>query len=247
MEFFKRHRELSILRDGKIPYTLWQGVVSQIPLIRVLPTRVKARLRVLASLLLQEKIFTGAAGMEIKPEMLVTIAAQACLPILELGLEAYSGWRQVIVYPDAFQVDRNITDENGVVHRQSSALSGEAWLEGPLILSWQDVRRDSFHSSPGRNVVIHEFAHKLDMLNGRANGMPPLSPGMPIEAWTRALSEAYETLLSQSHHDSCINPYAATNPAEFFAVACEYYFTAAQVLKRSCPAVYEQLRLYFRH
>ncbi len=243
---FKRKKTASDIRDSKIPYILWKEVTSKIPLIRALPAGVRAQLRILGGLLLQEKTVVGAGGLEVRPEMLVAIAAQASLPILNLGLGAYAGWRQIIIYPDAFIVDRDTTDEHGIVHQGASTLSGEAWLDGPLILSWKDVQRDSFNLSPGRNVVIHEFAHKLDMLNGRANGMPPLASGMPIKTWTKALSRAFETLQSQHQRNSCINPYAATNPAEFFAVACEYFFTAPKILHHHCPEVYEQLRLYFR-
>ncbi len=246
MSLFSRKNTLKLLQNHKIPFSLWCEVIAQLPLIRPLSSSHKARLRILASNLLQDKDFTGAAGQEVTPEMRVCISAQACLPILKLGLNSYQGWQQVIIYPGAFRVERNVTDEYGVVHRQSNALSGEAWSQGPLILSWDDVQRDSFTLTPGHNVVIHEFAHKLDMLNGRANGMPPLHPDMPISSWTQALSEAYATLVAQQAQDSCINPYAATNPAEFFAVACEYFFTAPDILQQHCPKVYKQLHAYFR-
>jgi len=163
-------------------------------------------------------------------------------------LNAYDGWVEIVVYPGAFRVRREAVDEFGIVHEEARALSGESWGRGPVILSWEDVQRDSFTPQPGRNVVIHEFAHKLDMQNGRANGMPPLPPGMPVEEWTAALSEAYARLQQHlaDNQRPAIDPYAATDPAEFFAVVCEYFFTDPQTLRTHCSAVYEQLRGYFR-
>jgi len=183
----------------------------------------------------------------IDDEIRITIAAQACLEILELGLDAFAGWLEIIVYPGAFRVTQETLDDAGVVHQQDNSLSGESWSRGPVILSWQDVQEDSFSLRPGHNVVLHEFAHKLDMLNQRANGMPPLHPDMPIKAWTEALSQAYENLQQRlENHQPTINAYAATNPAEFFAVICEYFFTAPDILWQHCPDVYQQLKAWFK-
>ena len=151
-----------------------------------------------------------------------------------------------MIYPGAFRVNRDMQDEYGLVHQDENVLSGEAWVQGPVILSWEDVERDSFSLQPGQHVVLHEFAHKLDMLNGRANGMPPLHPNMAISEWTESLSEAYALLVSRvENRQNRLNSYAATNPAEFFAVMCEYFFTAPGLLKQRYPEVYEQLKAYF--
>ena len=241
-------REAWQLRRRPIPDALWFDVTARLPLLAQYNAVEKARLRVLATLFLQRKSFTGARGIEVTPEMALIVAAQACALILELGIDSFDGWHSVIIYPDAFVVEHEQTDEFGLVHEQHRTLSGESWSQGPVILSWDDVERDSFTLRRGHNVVLHEFAHKLDMLNGRANGMPPLHPEMPIEAWTKALSQAYQHLLTrlQHHHPSAIDPYAATNPAEFFAVICEYFFTDPHTLHSHCPAVYDQLKAYFR-
>ena len=190
----------------------------------------------------------GAKDLEINNAMKLTIASQACLQILNLGIDAFNGWVEIIIYPGAFKVNRAITSADGLVHQQNNSLSGEAWNRGPLILSWDDVAYESYSLQPGRNVVIHEFAHKLDMLNGRANGMPPLHPNMPIEAWSQTLSLAYELLNEkiENFQHSYINPYASTNPGEFFAVISEYFFTAPSILFQYCPDVYEQLKQYYR-
>ncbi len=248
MKLFSRYHTLRILHQHPIADADWFAVTRRIHLFDALSANEKARLRELSTLFLHAKDFTGVQGQEITPEIRISIAAQACLEILELGLDAYDGWVEIIVYPGAFRVQREASDEFGIVHEEDHALSGESWGQGPVILSWDDVQRDSFNPQPGRNVVIHEFAHKLDMLNGRANGMPPLHPEMSIEAWTSALGEAYTHLQQhlEHHHRSAIDPYAATNPAEFFAVVCEYFFTDPQTLRTYCRDVYDQLHIYFR-
>jgi len=248
MRLFPRYRALRLLRRHAIPDAAWFDVSRRMPLLQPLTAIDKARLRQLATGFLHAKRFSGAQGLAINDEIRIAVAALACLPILELGLDVYDGWVEIIVYPGAFRRQREAADELGVVHEEDRALSGEAWGKGPLILSWEDVRRDSFTAYPGRNVVIHEFAHKLDMLNGRANGMPPLHPEMRIAAWTEALSQAYAQLrthLEQQQHPH-IDAYAATDPAEFFAVVCEYFFTDPETLHRHCAPVYGQLQRYFR-
>jgi len=248
MNFIKRYFTKRILRQHGIPFSTWHRVTSKIPLIARRTNKEKARLRLLSTLFLHKKSFTGAHGLEVTLDMGITIAAQACLEILYLGLNAFDGWVEIILYPSAFIVNRDITDENGVVHQQTNGLSGESWDRGPVILSWQDVEQDSYTSHQGHNVVIHEFAHKLDMLSGRADGQPPLTHDMSLEEWSNTLREGHAKLVSQIeyHQHSYINNYAATNPAEFFAVSCEYFFTAPQLLKKQCPAVYEQLKSYFK-
>jgi len=180
--------------------------------------------------------------------MAVTIAAQACLLVLKLGLDDFDGWNDVIIYPGAFKVARNSVDEVGLVSLQSRSLSGESWLRGPVILSWDDVARDLASPHAGHSVVVHEFAHKLDMCNGRANGMPPLHSDMVRADWTQAFADAFEHLQQSiaHHHRSAINDYAATDPAEFFAVVSELFFTAPQILRAEYPPVYDQLVLFYR-
>ncbi len=207
----------------------------------------KARLRQLATLFIRSKTFTGAHGFQITDEMIVIIAAQAALPILKLGLDYYSGWVEVIVYPGAFRTNHDNVGPSGLISNESHALSGESWLRGPVILSWQDVEHDLHPHYPGHNVVIHEFAHKLDMLNGSADGLPPLHPRMKIKQWADVLSSAYDVLRQQvaHHHRTRIDAYAATTPAEFFAVVSEYFFAAPDILKQHCPNVYQQLAQFY--
>lgn len=207
-----------------------------------------AHLRELATWFLHSKAINGAQGFEVTLEMRVAVAAQACLLILNLDIDYFDNWVEVVLYPGAFRVNHEQRDAIGLVHNGSNVLSGEAWLRGPVILSWDDVERDTYQLQPGRNVVLHEFAHKLDGYNGVANGLPPLRQGMSRKSWAGDFSAAYDTLCMQvdAGETPFINPYAATNPAEFFAVACEYFFTAPEILKNYCPAVHSQMAQLYR-
>jgi len=237
-----------ILHRNPIPRHIWHSVTRQIVVLRELDAVQMAHLRELATWFLHSKSINGVQGLDVTLSMRVTVAAQACLLILNLDIDYFDNWVEVILYPGAFRVTHDQVDEYGLVHHDTSALNGEAWLRGPVILSWPEVERDSYQSHPGHNLVLHEFAHKLDGLNGVANGMPPLRRGMSRKRWTEDLSDAYAALKHNlaSARRACINPYAATNPAEFFAVLSEYFFTAPEVLKASCPQAYRQLVLFYR-
>ena len=248
MRWLKRLYVAWLLRRHQIPDALWRDVADKIVLIRDLSAADRARLRKLATLFLYQKRFSGARGFEVSAEKNLIIALQAVLPILELGMDAYLGWSEVIVYPGAFRVTHEQQDASGVVHMQERVLSGESWSHGPVILSWSEIEEDMLHPVSGRNVVIHEFAHKLDALNGRTNGMPPLHPDMEVSEWSEILSSAYSRLQQSLDADgrASIDAYAATAPAEFFAVISEYFFTAPQTLLDAYPRVYEQMSRYYR-
>lgn len=236
------------VRKHAIADRLWLDVTHRLPALDGLSATERARLRTLATLLLADKAMTGAGGMKLTPEIEVTIAAQACLPILQLGPDWYDDWHEVIVYPDSFVVEHEEVDEAGLVHERRRMLGGEAWGRGPVILSWADARPGAPGHGEGSNVIIHEFAHKLDMRNGQANGMPPLHGGMQREAWTAAFTEAWNRLHERlaRHERTRIDPYAAESPAEFFAVLSEHFFVAPWILTDRCPAVYDQLRQFYR-
>jgi len=237
-----------ILKKHKIPEKLWRNTIRQLPVLAHLDSEELNHLKIVSTLFLQAKAFTAVQGFKLNDEKRLIIAAQACLPILNLDLDYYDGWVEIVIYPEAFVVNRDITNEAGLISNETRALSGEAWSRGPVILSWADIEKDSFTLRPGHNVIIHEFSHKLDMLNGRANGMPPLHPNMHRQEWTDSLSQAYALLVKnlEYNHHHYINEYAAINPAEFFAVVSEYFFTAPEVLKEHRPAVYEQLVLFYK-
>jgi Mlc titration factor MtfA (ptsG expression regulator) len=202
------------------------------------------RLKSLAEAFLAEKEFSTAGGLELSDEICVAIAAQGCLPILNLGLAAYRDWIGIVVYPDEFVVARQIEDESGVVHEYADVLSGEAWQGGPLLVSWRDVQM----AGDGYNVVIHEFAHKLDMLNGEADGMPALHSGIREAEWATVFQAAYDDFCRRVDHarETDIDPYASDDPAEFFAVLSECFFERPDVVNSEYPALYELLRRYYR-
>ncbi len=237
-----------ILQRNPIPHAVWRKVTRQLAVLRGLDAVEMAHLREHATWFLHSKAINGAQGLTVTMSMRVAVAAQACLLILNLDIDYFDNWVEVILYPGAFRVDREQMDVYGLVHNEANILSGESWLRGPVILSWDDVERDSFHSYPGRNVVLHEFAHKLDGLSGATNGMPPLRRGMSRKGWSEALSASYGELCRQVETGEAvmINSYAATNPAEFFAVVSEYFFTAPDILKNCCPEVHKQLTLFYK-
>ncbi len=223
----------------------WQAVM-ELPLFDGLDDTERAQLRELAIQLLADKTFSGAGGAEVDDGMATAIAAFAALPVLNLGYDWYEGWREIVVYPGEYVYDGEQMDEDGVVHQVRHVRSGEAMAGGPMVLSWQDVE----HSGQGEgfNVVIHEFAHKLDMKNGDANGRPPLHSGMSPADWARDFQSAYDDLCRRvdGGEETAIDPYATESPAEFFAVLTEYFFEAPDVLQQEYPVVYAQLAQFYR-
>ena len=243
-----RWRKQQRLRHNRIPIALWERVVEDALAHFRLDHQELHRLRELASLFQLRKEFTGAGGQELDAYMRAVIAAEACLLVLNLDLDWYDGWLEIIVYPDSFVIDRDVQDEIGLVHKQRAVLGGEAWGRGPLILAWGDTLPGARPHGPGSNVILHEFAHKLDMLNGAANGMPPLHAGMDRHAWTRIFTRAYSELKTQlmRNQRTRIDPYGAENPAEFFAVVSEEFFELPARLHTWYPDLYTQLSLFYR-
>jgi hypothetical protein len=247
-ERLRRARLQHVLWRARIPWHLWQAGTRDARALAHLDRRELHRLRRLASLFLHEKTVSGAQGLVVDEVMRVQIATQACLLILNLDLTYFRGWVEIILYPDTFLVDREEYDDTGVVHQAHRALAGESWHRGPVILSWSDARPGADPHGPDSNVILHEFAHKLDMLNGSANGMPALHRDMNRAQWTEAFTRAYDHLCHQvdRHHHTPIDPYATENPAEFFAVTTEVFFQEPARLHAAYPDVYRQLSLYFR-
>ena len=229
-----------------LPEDLWQEAVEGSDLLASLAPGDARRLREQAGAFLARKSLEPVQGLELAPGDGALIAALACLPVLELGLDAYDGWRSVVVYPGGFLARGHDVDEAGVVHEFAEPRSGEAWHAGPVILSLEDIHASA--ALDGYNVVLHEMAHKLDMLDGDANGRPPLHPGMSAKAWFRAFDAAFADV--NAHLDAGREPpvdeYAGETPAEFFAVVSEYFFELPGVLAEAYPAVHEQLAAFYR-
>ena len=248
MNWFKRQGVRYILRHHPIDFELWEKALQENAVFQGLSSVDKAHLRELTTLFLYHKTLTAVQGFKLTADMAVSLAALACLPILKLGLAYYDGWTEIIIYPGIFRVKREQINSEGLIVQEERALSGEAWLRGPVILAWEEIKTDLLNPKVGHSVVIHELAHKIDMLNGSANGMPPLHMNMERQDWTRVLSHAFENLTRDlsHHHRPHINAYASTSPAEFFAVVSEYFFILPGKLQHHYPAVYEQLVLFYR-
>jgi MtfA peptidase len=237
-----------IQRAFPIPQRLWEDVTREVVILKGLDASQLARLRELTTWFLHSKAISGAQGLDVTMRMRIIVAAQACLLILNLETDYFESWVEVILYPGAFRVQHEQVDEYGIVHAEARALSGRSWLQGPVILSWEDVEQDACRPMPGHNVVIHEFAHKLDGLNGVLNGMPPLHLEMSLQSWAHDFSVSYYEMNRQVEEggSTLINPYALSSPAEFFAVLSEYFFTAPEIVERELPAVYGQLAQFYR-
>jgi Mlc titration factor MtfA (ptsG expression regulator) len=249
-------------RSRPIDPGLWAEATSGWLFMRGLPGEANQRLKAISERFLATKHFSGTHGLEVDTRMQVEIAAQACILVLELGAEWYEGWSEVIVYPSQFAPEREVVDEDGVVHLTNDPMAGEAWLGGPVVLSYEDVALtgDEAQRVPGYNVVIHEFAHKLDMRNGDPNGFPPLHGGMDAGLWKAAFASAYRDFCArvdaadrlpeeraQAALDALpLDPYASESAGEFFAVGSEAFFETPELLQPAYPAVYEQLRLFYR-
>ena len=239
-----RHRR--ILARTRLDARLWQEVVADLPLLAGLAAEGERRLQALARLFLHDKTLEPVAGLELDQAMRLRIACLAALPVLNLGLDWYRNWYSVIVYPSGFLARRHHVDEAEVVHEYTEELVGEAWERGPVLLSWEEVEASG--RLDGFNVVIHELAHKLDMLNGPPNGLPPLHRDMRLQDWSQAVRAAYADMNRrlEAGEETEVDPYAAEDPAEFFAVISEYFFELPQLVAGTYPDVYAQLRAFYR-
>ncbi len=244
--FYRNWRRERIVRR---PFPdAWRAIlVRHVRVYRHLPPALRDRLEQLIQIFLDEKHFYGCAGLTIDDRIRVTIAAEACLLILNLPLDYYAGLQSILVYPGAFRV-RSQTMDAGIWSEQDNIHLGEAWSQGKIILSWEDAASGAQSGAGGHNVVIHEFTHQLDQADGSADGAPPLGARGDLRAWSQAFSSAFDELRHQLIHDRhpVIDAYGATNPAEFFAVTTELFFERPHELQSHYPALYRQLEAFFR-
>jgi hypothetical protein len=226
----------------------WREILRRrMPAFARLPADLQLQVKKHVQVLVAEKPFIGCAGLEVTDEMRVLIAAQAALLLLNRQADYFGNLRQVLVYPGAFVVDREHSDGSGLTHATRRALSGESWQQGQLLLSWDDVLAGAADPDDGHNVVIHEFAHQLDQERGRANGAPWLGRREAYGHWARVLSAEFDGLRQRlaRGEQGLIDPYAATDPAEFFAVVSEHFFEQPTALAAAHPALYAEFaRLY---
>lgn len=243
---FARWRRRRILQRASLDEATWFRVANRFSFFQRLNEEERVRLRELAILFLHGKQISAAGGLELDLEKMLGIAIQACIVVLNLGIEHYGGWVEIIVYPDEFKPRHEIRNEDGLIETDEASYAGQAWLNGPVILSWADV--ENAGDADGVNVVIHEFAHKLDMLNGDANGFPPLHAGMNREVWSKDFTRAFDDLRRrvEAGEDTEIDPYATESPAEFFAVISEAFFEIPDLVRTVYPDVYGQLAQFYR-
>lgn len=227
----------------------WRRILRRrVPQVARLPADLQLRLKGLIQIFLAEKPIIGCAGLEVTDDMRVTIAAQACLPLLGAARGVYPNLRQVLLYPGAFMVDRPVNAPGGVLQDQRRALAGESWVQGQVLLSWRDVLQGAADPADGQNVVVHEFAHQLDQLKGFANGAPLLRSRAAYERWSQVMEGEYAALRwrSAQGEPGLLSAYGATDPAEFFAVASEVFFEQPRELAALHPALYGELAGYYR-
>jgi len=244
----RRRRDERTLARRPIPDALWTLTLARFPFLSLRSKADLVKLRELATLFLAEKEFTGAGDVQVTDEMAVAVAAQACLPVLRLGLDWYGAFVGIVIHPDAVQARREHTDEFGVVHEYAEELSGEAMDGGPVMLSWRDVADAGESADWGYNVVIHEFAHVLDMRDGVADGIPPLASRVERKRWADVLQAHYRRHCEQvdAGNETLLDPYGAESPDEYFAVASETFFVAPLDLRGEHPALYELLAGFYR-
>ena len=251
---WQARRDRAALQRRAIPDDLWKRTLVRYPFLQRRDAADATELRRLTSLFLDRKEFSCTGGLRLTDAMAVAIAAQAALPVLRLGLAAYDGFVGIVIHPDAVVASRTLQDEDGVVHEYDETLSGEAMEGGPVMLSWPDVRRAGHSAAQGYNVVIHEFAHVLDMAGGwssavrdRLPHLPHLPIGLPATAWTATLTQDFEQFVRrvEAGESTALDPYGATAEAEFFAVASECFFVNPQAMQAEHAVLYGMFtRLY---
>lgn len=229
--------------------TAWRHIIKRrFPYFHSMPADLQLQLKKKIQIFVAEKEFIGCNGIVIDDDIRITVAAQACLLLLNRRTDFYPKLKQILIYPDIFWVENQRTDPAGVVSAQRNVLSGESWEYGKVVLSWRTTVSDAAAPHDGSNVVIHEFAHQLDQENGPANGAPPLRNITDYPSWSAILDKEYRTLCVQARtqQPSLFSYYGATNPAEFFAVVSEVFFEQPLKVNELHPALYQELSQFYQ-
>ncbi|MCL6284734.1 zinc-dependent peptidase [Ruegeria sp. 2012CJ41-6] len=237
-----RHR----LLDTPLSDAQRATIENMVPIVRRLPPGLRAVMDGKVNLFLDQVDFVGCDGLEVTEDMQLSIAAQACLLVVNSELW-YENLTTVLIYPNAFK-SRQRRQSGYVVTEQEVVRTGESWDRGPVILSWAHSRQGALNDRDGQNVVFHEFAHQIDDLSGRTNGVPILSQGQSFAEWEHVFLTAYDAHVRaiEAGHRTVIDPYGAEGHEEFFAVSVEVFFERPQALKSDVPEVYEQLSKLFQ-
>jgi len=238
---------LARFEPASIADPLWRRALSGCALARRLDDQQQDQLRRLASRFLARKRFHSIAGVMLDDYWRLLITMQACLPALQQGTACLRGWRDVLVYPGEFKVRRHHHDDcTSLAQAAGFAWAGEPHEGQPLVLSLADVQLDLEQPWDGYNVVLHEMAHRLDMLDGPIDGTPPLVD-IPRPRWIEQFQQAHQRLLASGPDDplSTIDPHAAESVGEYFAVATELHYSQPAFLQQAEPAIAELLETFY--
>lgn len=239
-----RHRR----KIGETPLSEVQSesIQRQVPVVARLPQELRAKLDGKVNLFLDQVTFTGCNELEVSEDMRLSIAAQACLLIVNSDTW-YDHLTEILVYPGAFK-SRQQRHNGYVVTEAEVVRTGESWARGPVVLSWAHARQGAADATDGHNVVIHEFAHRIDALSGQTDGVPVLERNQSYDGWVKTFRTAFQRHVGQveAGHRTVLDPYGATGPEEFFAVAVEAFIETPKALKQHEPRIYDQLARLFR-
>jgi Mlc titration factor MtfA (ptsG expression regulator) len=246
MRLFREARRRRLLDARLLDPQAWGMLVEEHPILAGLSSDELERLRELTTLFMHEKTFEAAEGLVLEDHMVAVVSLQASLPVLNLGLEWYANWKTVVVVPRQFNQQHREVEPGGIVREWTEVDLGESWDRGPVVLSWEDVEASGW--ADGFNVVIHEAAHRLDLLDGAVNGRPALHRGMNPEEWKTVFTAAYRDLEEKirRRRRTAVDPYALESPGEFFAVASELFFELPRALQREYREAYRLLAALYR-
>ena len=244
--WLRERRRKRILKTA-FPVEWGEWLVERVPHFESLIPADQSKLKSMVQVFVAEKEWEGCQGLEITEEIKVTIAGQACLMLLGIDHNYYYNVRNVLVFPRHYIPKHQTMDGSGVVHESRQAVLGQASSDGPVVLSWVSSREGGLNAHDGRNVVIHEFAHKLDFMDGFANGVPILRSRKNYGRWFKIMRHEYDVLVARSERRKAtlLDDYGATNPGEFFAVSVECFFEKPVALRRKHEALYRILAEYF--
>jgi Mlc titration factor MtfA (ptsG expression regulator) len=228
---------------------LWSAIIeNNLPIYLRLSPEERRRLQGHIQVFLSEKQFIGCRGLQVTAEMKLTIAAVACLLLLNERGEYFPKLRSILIYPSTYFVTQTVAVDNYVVEERRDARLGESWTQDQVILSWNQIQYDIHNWQDGRNVILHEFAHQLDQEDGKAEGVPILPRKSDYQTWSRVMTAEYQKLCHdiQQGVETVIDSYGVINPAEFFAVVTETFFEKPQQLLEKHPELYKLLEFYYQ-
>ena len=239
---------LTRIEKQAFPEPWQQTLIARLPFVAKIPLAEQKQLQLLIKVFLADKTFYGCAGLEIDDDIRVTVAAQACLLILNQNRIPYPDLDSILIYPSTFVATREVANELGLVSTNHIAMLGESWSQGKVVLAWDNVKKGVMNLQDGHNVVLHEFAHQLDHESGSTNGVPALSTRGAYRSWAHTFSEEFEELQKDAvrGRHSLMDHYGATNPAEFFAVATETFFERPKEMAAYHQELYQQLKNYYK-